>query len=65
MNKCNNVIMKNESTVSCIQAARKAGLDMREVSERLDAAAGDTKRWRKWIHNEIKLRQVPLQGAGL
>lgn len=60
--------MRNETTVSFMQAAIKAGLDMREVYERLDAAAGcvnGISRWRKWVKDEIRLRQVPLQGAGL
>lgn len=44
------------STVKLIQAARKAGLDMREVSERLDAAVGSRdalREWRAWVRNQI------------
>jgi hypothetical protein len=44
------------ATVKLVQAARKAGLDMREVSERLDAAVGipdGLRRWRQWVREEI------------
>jgi hypothetical protein len=48
--------MSASSTVSCIQDARKAGLDMREVTERLDAAVGrpdGLSRWKEWVRSEI------------
>ena len=48
--------MRTISTVKYIQAARKAGLDMREVSERLDAAVGHPgalREWRNWVRKEI------------
>ena len=48
--------MKPIGTVKFIQAARKAGLDMREVSERLDAAAGNRdalRQWRKWVKEQV------------
>jgi len=44
------------TTVQFIQAARKAGLDMREVAERLDATVGvkdGLRRWRQWVREEI------------
>jgi ribosomal protein L1 len=50
--------MKTESTVDCIRKARKAGLDMREVSERLDASVSlpnGLEHWKKWVHSEILL----------
>jgi hypothetical protein len=48
--------MSARSTVGCIREARRAGLDMREVSERLDASVGQPKqmiRWREWIRKEV------------
>jgi len=48
--------MKTVSTVKFIQLARKAGLNMREVSERLDASAGQAggiRKWQGWIRSEI------------
>jgi hypothetical protein len=45
-----------KTTVQFVQAARKAGMDMREVSERLNAAIGvqgGLQKWRKWIRQEI------------
>lgn len=47
------------TTVRLVQAARKAGLDMREVSERLDAAVGDRealREWRAWVREQVFLR---------
>lgn len=44
------------STVKFVQAARKAGLDMREASERLDAAVGSRdalRKWRAWVRDQI------------
>jgi hypothetical protein len=54
--------MNKESTIDCIRKAKKAGLDMREVSERLDASVSlpnGLERWKKWIHEEV-LKQLAL-----
>ena len=43
-------------SVKFIQAARKAGLNMREVSKRLDAAVGNPeamRKWREWVRDQI------------
>ena len=48
--------MKKVSTVKFIQEARKAGLDMREVSKRLDAAVGNPqalREWSRWIREQV------------
>ena len=47
---------RKKTTVSFIQDARRAGLDMREVSDRLDKAIaepGGLKEWKRWIRESI------------
>ena len=50
----------NQSTVSVVMAARRAGLDMREVGSRLDRASRspvELRKWSHWVHGEIRERQ--------
>ena len=49
------------STVGVIQAAQRASLDMREVSERLDKAAFNQERlkeWRDWVYDLIRQKET-------
>jgi len=48
-----------KTTVQLVQEAGKAGMDMREVSERLDAAVGipdGLRKWREWIRKKLESR---------
>ena len=49
------------NAVKYIQMARKAGLNMREVSDRLDAVAGKPngiQEWQEWVASEVKKTKV-------
>ena len=54
-----------KTTVQMIQEARKAGLDMREVSERLDAAVGQPNglgKWRSWVRKMVSSKSELVLG---
>lgn len=58
--------MRTESTTELVRMAVKAGLNMREVSERLDSSAknaGGLRKFREWVLEEIfqKEKQIAME----
>lgn len=63
--KARDVNMKKQTTVETIQEAHRAGLDVREVSERLDAAVGQPNglsKWQSWVRKMISRKAELVLG---